>query len=148
VNRLLGPNARLLGLPIWRKKLSDTEFVDKIRRSLRLSRWFRHYQGLLGIGVVAMSFLAIRALMNLLKGQGVPVGQQNQALFVFALAAMAGLGIGFWFSSVLHTTVMLFVEQRKDRLLVACWDALQQLIGEKYLQEKDQTSQGQEDEVA
>lgn len=129
--RLMAPDARLFGMRIWRKKLSDAEFVDKIRRSHRLARWYRYLMAVVGIGWVMMAGFMINVFLGLLQGQGGPAAQQNLVLLAFFTSIFAGATVGFSLTGVLHNSLMLLVEQRKDRLLVACWDALQLLLDEK-----------------
>ena len=49
---------------------------------------------------------------------------QPQILTAFALAILMGTVVGLWFAHAAHTIGHAFFGQRRDRLLVECWDAL------------------------
>jgi hypothetical protein len=124
-------DARLFGWRIWPTRPIDTEYVERIRRQLRAGRWLRYLSAVIGLGVIITSLWAIQIFFNFLKNFGAPVGQQNAVIVAFAAAAIVGVSFGFWIGSTLHTVAMSFFGGRQERLLVDCWDALNQLLVER-----------------
>jgi hypothetical protein len=122
---LFSPNARILGLPIWRKRLTDAEYIERVRKNLRMQRWLRVICGVIGIGVVCILALAIQFFVDFLWQWG---GQQAGPIVVFLAAMLFGFNVGWMFMGFLHGAIMMIVESRRDRMLVECWDLLQQLI--------------------
>jgi hypothetical protein len=128
VNNLFSPNARILGLPVWRKRLTDAEYIERVRKNLRVHRWLRIVYGVIGIGIVCILALAIQFFVDFLWQWG---GQQAGPIVVFLGAILFGFNVGWMFMGFLHGAVMMIAESRHDRLLVECWDLLQQLIAER-----------------
>jgi len=128
VKNLFSPNARILGLPIWRRRLTDAEYVERARKNLRMYRWARVFYGVAGIGSLCILVFTIQFFVDFLWQWG---GQQAGPIVVFVAAIPFGFNVGWMFTGFLHGAIMLINESRRDRLLVESWDLLQQLIAER-----------------
>jgi hypothetical protein len=122
------PNARILGLPVWRKQLTDAEYVERARKNLRMYRWARVFYGVAGIGSLCILVFAIQFFVDFLWQWG---GQQAGPIVVFLTAILFGFNVGWMFTGFLHGAIMMITDPRRDRLLVESWDLLQQLIAER-----------------
>lgn len=131
MNNFFSADARLFGLRVWRKRLTDTEYVERIRKQLRVVRWLRYLWAVIGLTAIVMLIWGIQVIFNVLNNPAVPIGQRNPANVVFALATIFGVSFGFWFGNMLHSVAMAFLGLRQERLLVNCWDALNQLLAER-----------------
>ena len=58
---------KFLGMPVWRKRLSDEEYVARVRKGLRVARWFRWLQAALGLGMTALAVWGLIAGVDLLS---------------------------------------------------------------------------------
>jgi len=141
--QIMDSETRLFGMRIWRRKLSDAEFVDNIRRSVRRAKWHRYFWGLIGIAVVFSVYWAIDQLIGMMAANPPGAAPQVNPLFVFGMAMFLGLMLGLWAGGVIHGSFTMLVEQRKDRLLVVCWDALQLLLAEHSAKEVQDTAEGE-----
>lgn len=128
MKNLFSPNARILGLPIWRKRLTDAEYIERVRKNLRVYRWLRVLYGVVGIGVVCILAFVIQSLVDFLWQWG---GQQAGPIVVFFGAMLFGFNVGWMFTGFLHGAFLMIAESRRDRMLVECWDLLYQLIAER-----------------
>lgn len=129
--RFFSPEARLFGLQVWPRRLSDAEYIERIRRQLKVARWFRYLTAVMGVGVIVMSIWAIQMFVKVLNGP-LGLGQQNFVNAAFGAAIIMGLSIGFWMGSMIHSVGVSFVGHRQERLLVECWDMLHKLIAERF----------------
>ena len=129
MKNLLDPDARLFDLHLWRRRLSDAEYVEQVRKNLQRMRWGRYLLGVSGLGVIVVSCLAIQAFLDLLVGFG--AGQQQLIAGAIVAAVIVGLGIGFSLMSFIHSVATMVFLTRRDQLLVDCWDALDRLLTER-----------------
>jgi hypothetical protein len=124
---------RILGMPLWRENLSDEQYVERVRKGLRLSRRLRYIKALVGVGILAfvvwLGLLSLNLLTNLSNlapstGHGAPSTQEQVIYEVYFGAAAMGFFAGLMFANaVIHIASALF-DYRKDKLLVECWDGL------------------------
>lgn len=131
MNKLFSPDARLFGLPIWRKRLTDAEYIEHVRKQLRLYRWVRVLYGLIGIGTVIICIWIIRVILDMIVQVGVAPAQQPILLGAVSIAIFVGFNVGWMIYGAIHGSMMMIVDSRRDRLLVECWDLLHQLIAER-----------------
>lgn len=131
MKNLLDPDARLFGLLIWRKRLTDAEYVERIRKNLRRARWARYFSAAVAVGAALFVLWMIDTFMKMLANPPLPALQQNLVFGVFALAVFFGLVVGFYLVSVVETAMRAIVEDRTNQLLVDCWDALDRLLSER-----------------
>ncbi len=141
MKNLLDPDARLFGLRLWRKRLSDAEYVERIRKNLRRSRWARYFSAAAAVAMVLLALVMIDAFMKILANPPLPALQQNLVFGVFSLAVIVGLVVGFYLVSVVETAMRAIVEERTSRLLVDCWDALDRLLTEQRRSDKLQATE-------
>jgi hypothetical protein len=82
-----------------------------------------------GVSLAGLLFFA-----NMLQAMGKQVGlapqQQNLAMGLYAVAIVFGILVGQWFASLGNFIGSTWFSQRKDKLLVNCWDAMQKLLSE------------------
>lgn len=124
-------DARLFGWRIWPTRPTDTEYVERIRKQLRAGRWLRYLWAVIGLTAIVMLIWGIQVIFKVLINPAVPIGQRNPANVVFALATIFGVSIGFSIGNMLHSVAMAFFGLHQERLLVNCWDALNQLLAER-----------------
>lgn len=131
MNRFLSPDARLLGLSIWPKRLTDAEYIERIRKRQRLSRWGRILYGIFGVVATFICVWLVQKALDLIVQAGVAPGQRALVQGAFLLAAFVGFGFGWMIYGFLHSAINLIVESRRDRMLVECWDLLHHLMAER-----------------
>lgn len=128
MNKLFSPDARMFGLLIWRKHLTDAEYIERVRKNLRMQRWLRIVCGVIGFGMVCLFALMIQWFVGFLWQWG---GQQPGPVVVFLGAILLGFNVGWMFMGFVHSAATMIVESRRDRMLVECWDLLHQLINQR-----------------
>jgi hypothetical protein len=84
--------------------------------------------GVLGVGFVCILVFAIQFLIGFLWQWG---GQQAAPIAVFLAAMLLGFNVGWMSVGFLHGAIMMIAESRRDRMIVECWDLLQQLAAER-----------------
>jgi hypothetical protein len=72
---------------------------------------------------VALSVWGLTVFIRILADRA-DRGDQPQILTAFALAILMGTVVGLWFAQAAHHIGQAFFGQRRDKLLVDCWDAL------------------------
>jgi hypothetical protein len=124
---------RVLGMPLWPEKLSDKQYIERVRKGLRMRRRWRYILALIGLCilvmvilccVLAIKFLADANNMIRLTGHSAPTVSEQAVYSVFFLAIVMGSYLGFMFFNAIMHIGSAFLEYRKDRLLVECWDSL------------------------
>ena len=110
------------------RTLSDEEYIEQIRKGIRVARWLRWMHGLSGLVSTILAIWLIQISLKFLFVPNLPQNQQNLVAAAFVLAVV----LGFLVSGLLHKAADSFgsaiFEHRKDRLLVTCWDALHRLM--------------------
>ncbi len=118
---------RISGMPLWPRRPSEEEYVNRVRKGLRfirLSRWL--FAGLF-IGVIAFCLWGVVSIADFLKSFGGKEGSERPLVHgVIGLAILFGGFMGFWIGHLGEIVVNAFFGYRRDRLLVECWDALHQ----------------------
>ena len=118
---------RFLGMPLWPKRLTDEEYVNRVRKGLRVVRWTRWLFAAIFIGGIAFLCWAVMSITDFLTSFSGKDGSERPLIYgVFALAILSGGLIGFWVGHFGEIAVNAFFGFRRDKLLVECWDALQQ----------------------
>jgi hypothetical protein len=111
--------------------LSDEEFVERIRKNLQLGRRMRRLKiamGLLQLSVpIAISVVFFRAAdegVEVLERHGVEI--RTVLLWaVFGVTVGIGVLVGMWLYQGAFRIFDAFVGERREKLLVQCWDAVQ-----------------------
>jgi hypothetical protein len=132
-NSRLKKAMRILGMPFWPEKISDEQYIEKIRKGLRfLGRW-RFVIVLMQVIILVLFVWLIVQGLHLLRdminvdhapGQGGPTPAQQMVNAIYSLAIMVGGFIGFMLGNALSHVVTLLFGYRDQKLLVECWDAL------------------------
>ncbi len=118
---------RVFGVRLWPDRLSDEEYVNRVRKGLRLMWWSRWLFAGLFIGAIAFSLWAVMSIAGFLTSIGGKEGPERPLVYeVLGLAILSGGFIGFWIVHVGELAVNAFFAYRRDKLLVECWDALHQ----------------------
>jgi hypothetical protein len=124
---------RVLGMPLWPEKVSDEQYVERVRKRLRTMRRWRYLTGAIGLGVLGLTIWLLLLTIHLLSdvdnmtktiGHGTPTPQQQAVYGVYAIAIMLGFSFGFMLFNAIFHIASAFFEYRKDKLLVECWDSL------------------------
>lgn len=118
---------RALGIPFWRERLSDEEYVNGVRKGLRVVRRSRWIFAGLFIGVIASCVWAVISTANFLTSLSGREGPDPPLVYgVIGLALLSGACLGFWIGHLGEVVANAFFGFRRDRLLIECWDALHQ----------------------
>lgn len=122
-----------LGLPFFRKQLSDAEIVEKTRREIerwqRYGKWLLFFQTVVIIAWVCLFYVIVKLLADLggwAGGQGV-----NLALGGLVIGLVFGLGFGVQFLHALEEWGKSIAALKGDRtsvLLVKYHDTLNEII--------------------
>jgi len=123
----------LLGLTLWPEKISDEQYIERVRKGLRMMRRMRYFIAALGLVLLCLVVSMIIMLMNMLKdfGYAEPVvghhlhpPTQETIYATYYASILTGVFLGFMFYQALFHIGMAFTDHRKEKLLVECWDAL------------------------
>ena len=114
----------LFGIPLWRKRPTDEEYVARVRRGLRWQPWVRCAISLNAMGVLGVCVWGFIIFIGMVTGPLAPPAPPAAMYSVFALAVLLGMMLGFWFAGAVRLLGQALFEDRKDRLLVETWDAL------------------------
>src|SRR5262245_56600467 len=88
---------RVFGLPLWRERLSDEEYVNSVRKGLRVIRWSRWLLAGVFIGVVAFCAYAVISIANSLTSLDGKDGPGRPLVYgIIGLAILSGGFMGFW----------------------------------------------------
>ena len=124
---------KLLGMTLWPEKVSDEQYVERLRKGLRSSLRYRYVMSTLGLIIflwaICLAVWVGRILVNsyavahwLANGQ--PTPSQEVLYGTFSCSIVLGSLLGFLFYSGVFSIVRGYFGFRKDKLLVECWDAL------------------------
>ncbi len=116
---------------MWRKRLTDEEYVEQLRKGLRVQRWLRYIHAAVGLLMIGLCLWAIPLFISILTTPGTPATRQSLIYMMFVLAGVLGLTVGFWFTQVAASIAAILFEHRKDKMLVECWDSLNELLAER-----------------
>ncbi len=112
-----------------RKQLTDPEYVEQLRKSLRKEPWLRRFNVVMGLVFLVFAGFMIEQFFGLLMNLAGP-GQQNAVAGWFAVCVAMGTFAGFMLSKALHLLIGSVVSSRSDRLVVDLWDAVEQQLKE------------------
>ena len=124
---------RVFGMPLWPEKLSDEQYVERVRKGLRVISRMRYLTAAMGLILLGMVIWMIDMLLGMLKDFGnvepvvkhhLPPPSQEMIYATFYIAMLMGSFCGFLFNQALAHIGIAFADYRKERLLVECRDAL------------------------
>ena len=124
---------RILGTTLWPEKISDEQYIEKIRKGLRFMGRLRYVITLMLVVIlilfVGLIFQGIHLLhdvtnMDQTTGHGGPAPAQQLVYAIYYLAIMMGAFIGLILGNMLSHIVLILSGHRTNKLLVECWDAL------------------------
>jgi ABC-type phosphate transport system permease subunit len=124
---------RVLGMALWREKLSDEQYIERIRKGLRMRHRLRYVAGVIQLCLLAMvvwlflftiRFLSDFNNLGWLTKNKTPSPEQEGVYFAYFGAILMGFFVGFMFYKALFFIAETFLGFRRDKLLVDCWDAL------------------------
>ena len=124
---------RVLGMSLWPEKLSDEQYVERIRKGLRTWHRWRYVAGVVQLCLLAMVvwlfLITIRFLSDFnnvgrLTKHGTLSPEQQGVYLAYFAAILMGFFVGFMFYKALFFITETFLGFRRDKLLVECWDAL------------------------
>ena len=114
-----------------REPMTDEQYIERVRKGLQRSTQQRWWYLLVALfAIVAIMWFGNTMVYKLIQST-TPSHQRSVVYAVFAFAALGGLVISMWLSLLIQAVVLMFTEYRKDRLLIECWDALNQLLAER-----------------
>jgi len=108
---------------LFRKPVSDAEYIEQLRKKLRVERWMRLFHAAIGLAILLLGAKLIQLVLQVLMNFGGPA-QQNVVIGVFSAAAVMGLCAGLMLSKAAQSFAFTLFESRSDRMLVELWDAL------------------------
>lgn len=111
-------------LPEWPKKISDEEYVERLRKNLRITKWMRYFCLFLGVFYLVGVIVVITLLAGILKHDDFGNEQQSLVYLTFILAIVFGVIIGHWIDRAVWMVANAASGNRSERMLVKCWDAL------------------------
>jgi hypothetical protein len=116
---------RVFGMPLWPERLSDEEYVDKVRKGLRVVRWSRWLFAAFFVGSIVFCFWAVTHVASSLTSFGGKEGAEKSLIYAaLGIAILFGSFVGFLLGHIAEKTANAFFGFRRDKLLVECWDAL------------------------
>jgi len=110
-------------MEIWPRRRTDAVYVEMIRKQLRMARWARYFIAAIWLVVLAMAIWAVWAFVAFL----INPAQQ----FAFAASIAMGIMVGVSIGNAVHNVGVMFSGFRQEKLLIDCWDALEQLLAER-----------------
>jgi len=110
--------------PEWTRKLSDDEYIERIRKNVKATRWTRYFHGFMALFYVGIIIGGTVFLLKFLQNDAFNKQEQDLIYSAFVLAIIFGLLVSQWIAQAFLAAANAFSGQRKDRLLVECWDAL------------------------
>ena len=119
---------KFLGLPIVRKRLTDNEHVEKVRKLLERSRRGRKWFALVwAISLVVVACMAFQLIFQVLFGRLAQMAGNQQVGPGFAFGAVIGIvfgGIAWRAIEALVLAISAVQEERTRALLVKYYDML------------------------
>ena len=112
-----------------RKRLTDSEYVEQLRKSLGKELWLRRFNIAMGLVFLLFASFMIEKFFGMLMNLAGP-GQLNAIAGWFAASVGLGTVAGFMLSKALHLLAGSVISSRSDRLVVDLWDALEQQLKE------------------
>lgn len=110
---------------MWRERVPDEEYIERLRRALAASRTRRFVIAFAAFLFVAVISWAIYLFVQILAATGPhSPPQQLGAIAAFIAAIVLGCTVGTLLNGALLALAQSREEQRKNQLLVDCWDAL------------------------
>jgi hypothetical protein len=130
MKKLLDTDARFFGMRVWpnRQRLTDAEYVERVRKSLQMTRRLRYLYGLIGIVTMFCVVWGVHTVIKDIIAFAGAQAQQNMIWSVAVTAAIVSAGVSATIGGMALHIAHLFVGERKDRLLVECWDTLQVVL--------------------
>ena len=116
---------RILGLPIWQKRLPDDEYIERVRKGLRFPRWGRFLYGIIGLAILVATGWLIEKFVGYLTDPSLPANQQSLVYLAFVTAIILGFVVGGVLLQAAYVFTMALFEPRTEQLLVDLWDTLQ-----------------------
>jgi hypothetical protein len=134
-----------LGIPIARKRLTDAEYVERIRKNVDLSRragkWFALFGGIVAVVWVGLVIWFTQAMIA--GFLGIPPVPLLQGL---AIGGLFGLMFAFFAFKIAHFIVQAINMRKADRtetLLLKYYDAIVELArSERDSSAEEQAEQG------
>ncbi len=117
-----------------RKRLTDTEYVERLRKSFRQEPWLRRFNVVMGLALLVIAGYMIELFFGVLLRLAGPA-QQNAVAGWFAASVALGTVAGLTLSKALYLLMGSTIISRSDRLVVDLWDAL-----DDHLREPDESS--------
>lgn len=115
----------LLHSLMLRTPISDTEFIERTRTRVRISKRLRIPHGILGFLFLGLSGWGALLLPRILSDFSKEEPGSRPLIFgLFATAVVMGLSLGFAFHKAADAVIRAFSTDRTAILLLECWDRL------------------------
>jgi hypothetical protein len=124
---------RAFGMSLLPEKLSDEQYIERVRKTVQTRRSWRYLQGTIAVLVLGMAFwllwLSFTFLSDFNNVPGLtpnkhPTPDQLFVYFAFFQASFFGFIFGYFFYKAVFFIGEMFFGFRQQKLLVECWDAL------------------------
>ena len=124
---------RVFGILVGPEKLTDEQYIARIRKAVEMKRRWRHLEGAMAAFLLGMAvwllFMSIKFLGDFNDSArftrlGHPTVDEQLVYSTFVIAGFLGFGFGFFFYKALFFIAEMFFGFRQQKLLVECWDAL------------------------
>jgi len=127
---------------LWKRpKLSDEQFIERMRKWQRLRRWYRLSVIVVGLLLIGMSYWSYGRLFPVKEMVAEIASDPDATHETIAAANLASFRAGAVFGFVVYGSEMLgiwaimlgitsgFITNRRDQLLLQCWDRLHPAAG-------------------
>ena len=124
---------RIFGMTLWPEKISDEQFVERIRKGLRfMGRWRYVIALMLVVSIILFVWVFLQSIhllrdmtnMDQTNKHSGPAPSQQLVYAIYYVAIMMGGFIGFMLGHMLSHIATILFANRTNTLLVECWDAL------------------------
>lgn len=123
---------KILGLLLRHENISDEQYVERIRKSLKSRRRWRSFIVAMGLLILCFLLWFIPQIINILSnlnglghaGHGTQNSRFSVVYAVYFIAIIMGYFTGFMFFHAVFQIMEALFGYRKDKLLVEFWDSL------------------------
>ena len=137
---------RVLGMSLWPKKLSDEQYVERVRKRVRMTTAKRFFYAIIGLGffaliiwMVLMSIQLLGDISNWTHDSKHPASDAHQQMIyaAYSIAMMLGFMVGLYLSNTFLHIMQMVISIRQNKLLVEFWDALPDVEKARFRQRSD-----------
>jgi hypothetical protein len=118
---------RIFGLQVGKPRPTDEEYVEEIRKRLRVNRWRLRFHAILSLTTFVVGLWAIEVFRKFLSAPDLSFAQQNTIYILYVSALGFGWIVGSWMAVSMWNFGWSLRDRRTDQLLLETWDKMQAL---------------------